>query len=172
MPQAIGIAHIYITCSDLARSERFYDQVLVETSPDPVTATVNPFTGALPVTLPVFLWVQNVPADRTRTKTMGTVSVTTTLTNHRFVWYMDDGPDLIVLPSTTDPGGPYPYGKIKYAFKHVGVHHVHLQVIWDVNWTAYDSVTGYTNGGTKQVEQLPRPQFDVTVVEAHGVLVS
>ena len=31
MPQIIGIDHIYLTVSDLPVSERFYDQVLVET---------------------------------------------------------------------------------------------------------------------------------------------
>lgn len=31
MPQVIGIDHIYITCGDLARSEVFYDQLLVDT---------------------------------------------------------------------------------------------------------------------------------------------
>ncbi len=146
--------------------------VLLEVAPDPVSATVNPFTGALPVTLPVYLWVQTVPPNRTDTKSKGTLTVTSTLQNPHFVWYMDDGPGLlVVLPSTTDAGGPYPDGRVKYAFHHIGVHHVHLQVIWGVVWTAYDPVTGYTDGGTKYVEQGKRPTFAVNVVEAHALLV-
>ena len=150
----------------------FVDKVLLGVGADPVTATVTPFTGALPVKLPVYLWVQTVPADKMDSKTTGTLTVATKVTNPRFVWYMDDGNQVIVLPPTSDPGGPYPNGKIHYAFQHPGVHHVHLQVLWDLIWTANDPVTGYTDGGTIQIEQAPRPQFDVNVVEAHGVLVS
>ena len=100
------------------------------------------------------------------------MTVSTRLTNPHFVWYLDEGGKLIVLPATTDRGGPYPDGKVTYNFRHIGVHQVHLQVVWDVVWKAYDPVTGYTDGGTKQVEQPTRPAFDVHVVEAHAVLVS
>ncbi|MDQ1701296.1 MAG: hypothetical protein QOF57_548 [Frankiaceae bacterium] len=146
----------------------FLDSVLISISPDPVEATVSPFTNALPVTMPVYLQVTSVPADQTITKTDGTLTVTVTLTNPRFVWYFDDN---VTLPPTTDRGGPYPTGTVTHAFQHKGTHRVYLQVIWDANWHMVDPAFTIDRAGTAQIEQANRPQFDVTIVEAHAVLV-
>ena len=148
--------------------QAFLDSVLLSVTPDPVEATVSPFTGPLPVTLPVYLQVTTVPADRVTTKTDGTLTVTVTLTNPQFVWYFDDD---VTLPATSDPGGPYPTGKVTRAFQHAGTHHVHLQVIWDAQWQMVDPTFGVNRAGVAQIEQANRPQFDVNVVEAHAVLV-
>ena len=74
-------------CSlDPVNQTAWVNQVLLEVSPQSVTATVNPFAGALPVTLPVYLWVKSVPLDVSDTRTNGNLTISTRLTNPHFVW--------------------------------------------------------------------------------------
>jgi hypothetical protein len=146
----------------------FGHSVVQTTSPDPVDATISPFGNVLPITLPVYLQIQNPVLLQSFTKSQDTLTCVVTLRNPRYVWYFDDG---TVLPATNDPGAPYPDGKVQYTFKKSGKHTVFLQVLWTADWTVTDpEIPGLNQQGSQDLEQTTRPQFPLTVVEAHAVL--
>ncbi len=139
------------------------------TSPDLIDATINPFGNVLPLTLPVYLQIRNPVNYQTFIASNETLQCVVTLRNPRYVWYFDDG---VTLPATIDPGGPYPTGKVQYTFTTTGAHVVHLQVIWTADWVVTDpEIPELNQQGSEDIEQRTRPQFPLTVVEAHAVLV-
>ena len=144
--------------------------VALSTSPDVVDATINPFGNVLPLTLPVYLQIRNPVTYQTFTASNGNLQCVVTLRDPHYVWYFDDG---VTLTPTTDPGGPYPTGKVQYKFKKPGHHFVNLQVIWTADWIVTDpEIPGLNQQGSQLIEQRTRPQFPLNVVEAHAVLVS
>jgi len=81
------------------------------------------------VNVPVYFWSDLPTQFATRVKIVG--EVVDVLLRPGFVWSFGDGTFL----STTDAGGPYPYGKIKHTYKNPGIYPVVLVQSWNGNWT-------------------------------------
>ena len=81
------------------------------------------------VNVPIYFWSDLPTQFATRVKIVG--EVVDVLLRPGFVWSFGDGTFL----STTDAGGPYPYGKIKHTYKSPGIYPVTLVQTWNGNWT-------------------------------------
>ena len=81
------------------------------------------------VNVPIYFWSDLPTQFATRVKIVG--EVVDVLLRPGFVWSFGDGTFL----STTDAGGPYPYGKIKHTYKNPGIYPVTLVQTWNGNWT-------------------------------------
>ena len=81
------------------------------------------------VNVPIYFWSDLPTQFATRVKIVG--EVVDVLLRPGFVWSFGDGTFL----STTDAGGPYPYGKIKHTYKSPGIYPVVLVQSWNGNWT-------------------------------------
>jgi hypothetical protein len=81
------------------------------------------------VNVPIYFWSDLPTQFATRVKVVG--EVVDVLLRPGFVWSFGDGTFL----STTDPGGPYPNGKIKHTYKNPGIYPVTLVQTWNGNWT-------------------------------------
>jgi hypothetical protein len=81
------------------------------------------------VNVPIYFWSDLPTQFATRVKIVG--EVVDVLLRPGFVWSFGDGTFL----STTDAGGPYPYGKIKHTYKNPGIYPVTLVQSWNGNWT-------------------------------------
>ncbi|MCU1677171.1 MAG: hypothetical protein JWM93_1929, partial [Frankiales bacterium] len=99
----------------------------------PVEATISPFNGPLPITLPVYLQVLNVPQQQPTVVTGAGYTLTMTLSNPMFEWYFDEG-DPSSLPPTSARGGPYPTGTLQHIFTTLGTHTASVHVTWAVNY--------------------------------------
>ena len=81
------------------------------------------------VNVPIYFWSDLPTQFATRVTVVG--EVVDVLLRPGFVWSFGDGTFL----STTDPGAPYPYGKIKHTYKNSGVYPIILVQSWNGNWT-------------------------------------
>jgi hypothetical protein len=81
------------------------------------------------VNVPMFFWSDLPTQFATRVTVVG--EVVDVLLRPGFVWSFGDGTFL----STTDPGGPYPNGKIKHTYKNPGIYPIILVQSWNGNWT-------------------------------------
>ena len=81
------------------------------------------------VNVPIYFWSDLPTQFATRVTVVG--EVVDVLLRPGFVWSFGDGTFL----STTDPGGPYPYGKIKHTYKNPGSYPIILVQSWNGNWT-------------------------------------
>ena len=81
------------------------------------------------VNVPIFFWSDLPTQFATRVTVVG--EVVDVLLRPGFVWSFGDGTFL----STTDPGGPYPNGKIKHTYKNPGIYPIILVQSWNGNWT-------------------------------------
>ena len=81
------------------------------------------------VNVPIYFWSDLPTQFATRVTVVG--EVVDVLLRPGFVWSFGDGTFL----STTDPGGPYPYGKIKHTYKNPGIYPITLVQSWNGNWT-------------------------------------
>jgi hypothetical protein len=81
------------------------------------------------VNVPIYFWSDLPTQFATRVKVVG--EVVDVLLRPGFVWSFGDGTFL----STTDPGGPYPNGKIKHTYKNPGIYPIILVQTWNGNWT-------------------------------------
>jgi hypothetical protein len=81
------------------------------------------------VNVPIFFWSDLPTQFATRVTVVG--EVVDVLLRPGFVWSFGDGTFL----STTDPGGPYPNGKIKHTYKNPGIYPVTLVQSWNGHWT-------------------------------------
>lgn len=81
------------------------------------------------VNVPIYFWSDLPTQFATRVTVVG--EVVDVLLRPGFVWSFGDGTFL----STTDPGGPYPYGKIKHTYKNPGIYPVTLVQSWNGHWT-------------------------------------
>ena len=81
------------------------------------------------VNVPIYFWSDLPTQFATRVKIVG--EVVDVLLRPGFVWSFGDG----IFLSTTDAGGPYPYGKIKHTYKSPGIYPVTLVQTWNGNWT-------------------------------------
>ena len=81
------------------------------------------------VNVPIYFWSDLPTQFATRVTVVG--EVVDVLLRPGFVWSFGDGTFL----STTDPGGPYPYGKIKHTYKNPGIYPIILVQSWNGNWT-------------------------------------
>ena len=81
------------------------------------------------VNVPIYFWSDLPTQFATRVTVVG--EVVDVLLRPGFVWSFGDGTFL----STTDPGGPYPNGKIKHTYKNPGIYPITLVQSWNGNWT-------------------------------------
>lgn len=81
------------------------------------------------VNVPIYFWSDLPTQFATRVTVVG--EVVDVLLRPGFVWSFGDGTFL----NTTDPGGPYPYGKIKHTYKNPGSYPIILVQSWNGNWT-------------------------------------
>ena len=81
------------------------------------------------VNVPIYFWSDLPTQFATRVTVVG--EVVDVLLRPGFIWSFGDGTFL----STTDPGGPYPYGKIKHTYKNPGIYPIILVQSWNGNWT-------------------------------------
>jgi len=81
------------------------------------------------VNVPIYFWSDLPTQFATRVTVVG--EVVDVLLRPGFVWSFGDGSFL----STTDPGGPYPNGKIKHTYKNPGIYPIILVQSWNGNWT-------------------------------------
>jgi hypothetical protein len=81
------------------------------------------------VNVPIYFWSDLPTQFATRVTVVG--EVVDVLLRPGFVWSFGDGTFL----STTDPGGPYPNGKIKHTYKNPGIYPIILVQSWNGNWT-------------------------------------
>ena len=81
------------------------------------------------VNVPIYFWSDLPTQFATRVKVVG--EVVDVLLRPGFVWSFGDG----TFRSTTDPGGPYPNGKIKHTYRNPGIYPVTLVQSWNGNWT-------------------------------------
>ena len=81
------------------------------------------------VNVPIYFWSDLPTQFATRVTVVG--EVVDVLLRPGFVWSFGDGTFL----NTTDPGGPYPYGKIKHTYKNPGIYPIILVQSWKGNWT-------------------------------------
>ena len=81
------------------------------------------------VNVPIYFWSDLPTQFATRVTVVG--EVVDVLLRPGFVWSFGDGTFL----STTDAGGPYPYGKIKHTYKNPGIYPITLVQSWNGNWT-------------------------------------
>jgi hypothetical protein len=81
------------------------------------------------VNVPIYFWSDLPTQFATRVTVVG--EVVDVLLRPGFVWSFGDGTFL----STTDVGGPYPYGKIKHTYKNPGIYPIILVQSWNGNWT-------------------------------------
>jgi hypothetical protein len=81
------------------------------------------------VNVPIYFWSDLPTQFATRVTVVG--EVVDVLLRPGFVWSFGDGTFL----NTTDPGGPYPYGKIKHTYKNPGIYPIILVQSWNGNWT-------------------------------------
>ena len=81
------------------------------------------------VNVPIYFWSDLPTQFATRVTVVG--ELVDVLLRPGFVWSFGDGTFL----STTDPGGPYPYGKIKHTYKNPGIYPIILVQSWNGNWT-------------------------------------
>lgn len=81
------------------------------------------------VNVPIYFWSDLPTQFATRVTVVG--EVVDVLLRPGFVWSFGDGTFL----STTDPGRPYPNGKIKHTYKNPGIYPVTLVQSWNGNWT-------------------------------------
>lgn len=81
------------------------------------------------VNVPIYFWSDLPTQFATRVTVVG--EVVDVLLRPGFVWSFGDGTFL----STTDAGGPYPYGKIKHTYKNSGSYPIILVQSWNGNWT-------------------------------------
>ena len=81
------------------------------------------------VNVPIYFWSDLPTQFATRVTVVG--EVVDVLLRPGFVWSFGDGTFL----STTDAGGPYPYGKIKHTYKNPGIYPIILVQSWNGNWT-------------------------------------
>ena len=81
------------------------------------------------VNVPIYFWSDLPTQFATRVTVVG--EVVDVLLRPGFVWSFGDGTFL----STTDPGGPYPNGKIKHTYKNPGSYPIILVQSWNGNWT-------------------------------------
>jgi hypothetical protein len=81
------------------------------------------------VNVPIFFWSDLPTQFATRVTVVG--EVVDVLLRPGFVWSFGDGTFL----STTDPGGPYPNGKIKHTYKNPGIYPIILVQSWNGHWT-------------------------------------
>jgi len=81
------------------------------------------------VNVPIYFWSDLPTQFVTRVTVVG--EVVDVLLRPGFVWSFGDGTFL----STTDPGGPYPNGKIKHTYKNPGIYPIILVQSWNGNWT-------------------------------------
>ncbi len=81
------------------------------------------------INVPIYFWSDLPTQFATRVTVVG--EVVDVLLRPGFVWSFGDGTFL----STTDPGGPYPNGKIKHTYKNPGIYPIILVQSWNGNWT-------------------------------------
>jgi len=81
------------------------------------------------VNVPIYFWSDLPTQFATRVTVVG--EVVDVLLLPGFVWFFGDGTFL----STTDAGGPYPYGKIKHTYKNPGIYPIILVQSWNGHWT-------------------------------------
>ncbi len=81
------------------------------------------------VNVPIYFWSDLPTQFATRVTVVG--EVVDVLLRPGFIWSFGDGTFL----NTTDPGGPYPYGKIKHTYKNPGIYPIILVQSWNGNWT-------------------------------------
>ena len=81
------------------------------------------------VNVPIYFWSDLPTQFATRVTVVG--EVVDVLLRPGFVWSFGDGTFL----STTDPGAPYPNGKIKHTYKNPGSYPIILVQSWNGNWT-------------------------------------
>ncbi len=81
------------------------------------------------INVPIYFWSDLPTQFATRVTVVG--EVVDVLLRPGFVWSFGDGTFL----STTDPGGPYPNGKIKHTYKNPGIYPITLVQSWNGNWT-------------------------------------
>ena len=81
------------------------------------------------VNVPIYFWSDLPTQFATRVTVVG--EVVDVLLRPGFVWSFGDGTFL----NTTDPGGPYPNGKIKHTYKNPGIYPITLVQSWNGNWT-------------------------------------
>ena len=81
------------------------------------------------VNVPIYFWSDLPTQFATRVTVVG--EVVDVLLRPGFVWSFGDG----TFISTTDPGGPYPNGKIKHTYKNPGIYPIILLQSWNGNWT-------------------------------------
>ena len=81
------------------------------------------------VNVPIYFWSDLPTQFATRVTVVG--EVVDVLLRPGFVWSFGDGTFL----STTDPGGPYPNGKIKHTYKNPGIYPITLVQSWNGHWT-------------------------------------
>jgi hypothetical protein len=81
------------------------------------------------VNVPIYFWSDLPTQFATRVTVVG--EVVDVLLRPGFVWSFGDGTFL----STTDAGGPYPYGKIKHTYKNPGIYPIILVQSWNGHWT-------------------------------------
>lgn len=91
------------------------------------------------VNVPVFFWADLPSVYRTEVKIIGeTIDV---VLRPAFTWSFGDG----TFRTTTDPGGPYPDGKISHSFSRPGTYIVTLITSWNGSFThnsAERAITG------------------------------
>jgi hypothetical protein len=81
------------------------------------------------VNVPIYFWSDLPTQFATRVTVVG--EVVDVLLRPGFVWSFGDGTFL----STTNAGGPYPYGKIKHTYKNPGIYPIILVQSWNGHWT-------------------------------------
>ena len=103
---------------------------------------------------PVYFWNDLPSVFRTQVNLIGeTIDV---VLRPSYVWSFGDGSFL----ATTDPGGPYPNGKITHIFSQPGIYPVLLTTTWNGSFT-HNAVERAITGEIKKVSALT-----ITVVAA------
>ena len=103
---------------------------------------------------PVYFWNDLPSVFRTQVNLIGeTIDV---VLRPSFTWSFGDGSFL----STTDPGGPYPNGKITHIYSQPGIYPVLLTTTWNGSFT-HNAVERAITGEIKKVSALT-----ITVVAA------
>lgn len=95
------------------------------------------------VNVPIYFWSDLPTQFATRVKVVG--EVVDVLLRPGFLWSFGDGTFL----STTDAGGPYPYGKITHTYKNPGIYPIILVQSWNGNFT-HNGVTRAITGTVKK----------------------
>ena len=107
------------------------------------------------INVPVYFWSDMPPIFRSKVDLIGEVIDVTMRPS--FAWAFGDG----TFKSTTDPGAPFPSGKITHTYSNPGTYPVVLVTTWGGTFT-HNGVARTITGQIRKVTALT-----ITVVAAH-----